>query len=280
MDSKKLNAFLLIVKYKNFSRAAEQLNYTPSALSHIADSLEAELGVKLFNRTRKGVEITPEGELLCKKFLSLKKAETDLFETANKLSAQNQKTLKIGTYSSIALQVLPKLIKEFKQIMPNVKIEILVDDYLQECLDEKRADIVFGVKEAVKENFVALFEDEFVAAVPQNTFLNKDTAFLKDLYKYPFICPAEPFLDSYLNYNNFSEVIPLNSVENDSALYMVRENLGVTILPRLSTGNCPAGVKILKLEPSLSRTIGIAYNKKTALAPCKEFANTAIKFYK
>ena len=280
MDSKKLNAFLLIVKYKNFSRAAEQLNYTPSALSHIADSLEAELGVKLFIRTRKGVEITNEGEILCKKFSVLKKAQDDLFDTANKLSAQNQKTLKIGTYSSIALQVLPKLIKKFKQTMPNVKIEILVDDYLQRCLDEKKVDIVLGVKEALKENFIPLFEDKFVAAVPQNTFSNKDTAHLKELYSHPFIQPTEPFLDNYLNYDNFKEIIPLNSVENDSALYMVKENLGVTIMPKLSTDNCPAGVKILKLEPSLSRIIGLSYNKKTALAPCKEFANTAIKFYK
>ena len=280
MDSKKLNAFLLIVKYKNFSRAAEQLNYTPSALSHIADSLEAELGVKLFIRTRKGIEITKDGEILYQKFLNLKSAENDLFNAANKLNRNNQKKLKIGTYSSIALQVLPKLIKNFKQKMPNVKIEILVEDNLQDFINEKKADIALGDEAAFKNNFTPLFKDDFVAVVPQNTFKNKSSILLNDLYQYPFICPVEESLDNYLNYNMFKEIIPLNSVENDSALYMVKENLGVTILPKLSTANCPLGVKILKLEPPLSRTIGISYDKKSAFNPCKEFANTAIKFYK
>ena len=64
MDTLKIKAFLLVVKHKNFSLAAKELSYTPSALSHIADSLENELGVKLFNRTRKGVEITEDGKML------------------------------------------------------------------------------------------------------------------------------------------------------------------------------------------------------------------------
>ena len=60
-----------MAKYKNFSLAAKELSYTPSALSHIADSLENELGVKLFIRTRKGVEITDDGKMLYEKFLKI-----------------------------------------------------------------------------------------------------------------------------------------------------------------------------------------------------------------
>ena len=46
MDTVRIKAFLLAVKYGSFSKAAEELSYTPSALSHIADAMEEETGAK------------------------------------------------------------------------------------------------------------------------------------------------------------------------------------------------------------------------------------------
>ena len=67
MDTTRIKAILLAAKYKNLSRAAEEFSYTPSALSHMADALEAELGVKLLLRTRAGVSLTEAGEQLKEK---------------------------------------------------------------------------------------------------------------------------------------------------------------------------------------------------------------------
>ena len=49
------------VNHKNFSKAAEEYSYTPSAFSHMAHSLNEELGVVLFKRTPTGIELTAEG---------------------------------------------------------------------------------------------------------------------------------------------------------------------------------------------------------------------------
>ena len=90
MDTLKIKAFLLVSKYKNFSLAAKELSYTPSALSHIADSLENELGVKLFNRTRKGVEITEDGKKLYDYFLKVAKAEEELHKASASIRGENE----------------------------------------------------------------------------------------------------------------------------------------------------------------------------------------------
>ena len=75
MDTLKVKLFLLVEKYKSFSAVANDFSYTPSAISHMADSLERELGVKLFYRTNKGVNLTDDGRKLYDGFLALSKAE-------------------------------------------------------------------------------------------------------------------------------------------------------------------------------------------------------------
>ena len=78
METSKIKGLLLAAKYQSLSRAAEEFSYTPSALSHIADALEEELGVKLLSRTHAGVSLTEEGILLKEKMEAVLRAEDEL----------------------------------------------------------------------------------------------------------------------------------------------------------------------------------------------------------
>ena len=62
METQKIKAILLAAEKKSLSAAAEELSYTPSAMSHMADALEEELGVKILERTRMGVELSEAGK--------------------------------------------------------------------------------------------------------------------------------------------------------------------------------------------------------------------------
>jgi DNA-binding transcriptional LysR family regulator len=64
MDTLKVKVFLQIAQHKSFSKVARDLSYTPSALSHMADALEKELKLQLFERTYRGVELTEAGRKL------------------------------------------------------------------------------------------------------------------------------------------------------------------------------------------------------------------------
>ncbi len=64
MQSQHVEYFLALAKYKNFSLAAERLYISQPSLSKHIRTLEDELGFKLFHRTNRGVELTPEGEIM------------------------------------------------------------------------------------------------------------------------------------------------------------------------------------------------------------------------
>jgi len=277
VDTIKIKAFLLTAKYKSFSRAAQDLSYTPSALSHIADSLEHEIGVKLFDRSRHGVGLTEAGEYLYEKFAAVLEAEEKLYKAAAALSENRERSLKIGTYSSIALHVLPRILHSFKQAYPMVDTQILVDDHMHNWLENGTADLILADDTLAQDNYHPLMEDEYVAVVPKGEFANRKVISLDELYAHSFIRPNEAYLDNFFTYSNFKEVIRVSSIENDSIVYMVKENIGVTVLPKLSMSNCPAEVKVLKLKPRLSRTIGIAYNKRNCTWACEQFVRHITK---
>lgn len=271
MDTLKIKAFLLVSKYKNLSLAAKELSYTPSALSHIADSLENELGVKLFIRTRKGVELTEDGKKLHGYFLNLAKAEEKLYAVSADIRGEKEAELKIGAFSSLALHILPEILYGFKQKYPQIKVTILVDDNMQNWLNDGLADIILADEPLGTENFYPLFDEEYVAVVKEDSFKDIYEIDAHKLYSNSYIRPNEEFLDNYFDYDRFPEVIPVNSVENDTVLYMVKEGLGVTVVPKMSADNCPKGLKTLKIKPTVKRTVGVAYNKDSCSLICEKF---------
>ena len=82
MEVIKARALLCAIKNRSLKKAAEELDYTPSAMSHMADSIEEELKVKILVRTHKGITLTKEGEKLLPFFEALVKAEDSLISNA------------------------------------------------------------------------------------------------------------------------------------------------------------------------------------------------------
>ena len=279
MDSTKAKAFLLVDKYKSFSKAAEELSYTPSAVSHIADSLEEELGIKLFNRTKRGVEITEEGVKLKEKFKAFLEAEENLLKSAGLLLKKQKYSLKIGAFSSISLYILPEILQSFKKAYPHIETTILVDDYMHDWIENNTADVIFADEMLGVKNCFTFMEEEFVAVVPENEFKGTDTVDLAELYSHPLIYTEDEALESYVDLSRFKEVIPVKSIENNSALYMVKEGIGVTILPKLVAENFANGIKFLRLIPQKTRTIGILYDKKNHNKACEYFVSHLKKNY-
>lgn len=271
MDTLKIKLFLLVEKYKSFSAVAEAFSYTPSAISHMADALEAELGIQLFARTNKGVELTDDGRRLYGSFLSLEQAEDALLKEATALASQNKQLLRIGTYPSIALSFLPGILQSFKQEFPMVKAAITVDDHMQDWVKKGVVDVILADHLSKDDLWQPLLEDAYVAVVPESDFPRETEAHVDDLYGHTLIKSTEILLESYLDFSRFRDIIAVNSVEDNSLIYMVREKLGIAIVPRLSIRSLPEGVKALRLLPEIKRTIGIIYDPKRASWACERF---------
>ncbi len=277
MDTQKVKLFLLVEKNKSFSAVANEFQYTPSAISHMADALEAELGVKLFHRTNKGVHLTDDGREMYDKFLAMASAEEALLEKATAMAVQRKHVLRIGTYSSIALYFLPGILQNFKKKFPTVKTTITVEDDMQDWLKKGVVDVILADHLMANNQWHPLLEDEYVAVVPESEFADQSEVHVKDLYEYTLIKAREVLLDNYLDYSKFRDIIDVKSIEDNTLIFMVKEKLGVTILPGLSIHALPKGVKALKLTPELKRTIGVIYDPKRASWACEQFVQHVTK---
>ena len=78
MDTAKVKMLFAAIECGSLSRAAQDFSYTPSAFSHMLASFEQSLGVRILERSAKGVTLTPEGEMLLPKFKRLLAAHTRL----------------------------------------------------------------------------------------------------------------------------------------------------------------------------------------------------------
>lgn len=115
MSITKYQMFLKTAACGNFSKAAQALNFTQSGVSHAVQSLEEELGVTLLSRNRGGVVLTADGRAVLPKIEKLCTAHHALMQTVEGLKNMDSGLVKIGTFSSVSAQRLPRILKGFEQ---------------------------------------------------------------------------------------------------------------------------------------------------------------------
>lgn len=123
MDITYLKSFYTTAGCNSISKAAKELHLTQPGLSIQLQSLESSLGKTLFNRSNKGVELTPEGQIVFKYAKAILALESNMYEDFKNLANQ-QKHLTLGACTSLADYALPCSAYTFQQIHPNIDIHI------------------------------------------------------------------------------------------------------------------------------------------------------------
>ena len=278
METSKIKGLLLAAKYQSLSRAAEEFSYTPSALSHIADALEEELGVKLLSRTHAGVSLTEEGILLKEKMEAVLRAEDELRIAATAIAGTQSSILRIAAYSSISTYLLPQIVKRFKKENPDVRVSITVVDTLRGWLENDAVDVVFGDLSAIGESeYVIIMKDPYVAVLSEGMLPGRRSVRREELYSYPYISTNEGVLHRYFDEERFTEILHVDSADDAAVLSLVKEGMGVAVLTSLATRKHIKGVRTVALSPKISRSIGFAYRMKN---PATERFLTFMKGYK
>ncbi|TDO99997.1 LysR family transcriptional regulator [Marinomonas balearica] len=124
MEIGELITFIRVAELESFSEAAEKLFLTQPAISKRIASLESTLGVKLFDRIGRKVQLTEAGERLLPK---ARKVSNDLDDIKRSMTLQMDDIsglLRISTSHHIGLHRLPKLLKQFQHTYPNAQIDI------------------------------------------------------------------------------------------------------------------------------------------------------------
>lgn len=280
MNLQKYLAFVKTVEYGSFTKAAEVLSYSQSGISRMIGDLEQEWGIVLLERGKKGVRLTSNGTRLYPFARGLCAEYEKLRAEVEELNGLQSGLIRIGTFSSVAICWLPKIIQKFQEDYPNIDYELLLGDYreIEEWILEGRVDCGFVPLPVTSKELDTelLGQDHMLAVLPLNHPLAKREVF-----------PMEAFNDApfmLLEKDNNTEVAELleqhhvkpkvkfKTWDDHAIMSMVEKGLGISLLPELILEKVSYQIAVKPLDITVPRNIGIAMrDRQNASLTVKRF---------
>jgi len=273
MNVLQYEALVKTLECGTLSKAAEEMGYTQSGLSRMINSMEEQLGLKLVERDRAGVRLTPEGEIIMPYIRGVLYAQKNLDEAVGQINGRQLGLVRIGTFNSASAQWLPGMIKEFSEEHPDVRFELIhgTDEETSGLTESGRLDITFTdypTKYQLEEDF--LISDPIVcifAADDPNA--NRKSISLKELESLPYVALNEGVDDEITRILAASKT-ELNArfVESDdhAVVAMVEQGLGTSLMSEMMLQGFDANIKQVPLDPPAYRKLGIACRDKERLS--------------
>lgn len=286
MESARCKAFLKSVELGSFRAAADELGYTPSAVSQLVAALEKELGVSLLARSKKGVTVTSEGSRFVPLVRSFIARETDIYQLASELRGMSVGDLAIAAYPSVATTWLPEIVRRFQQSYPGVQISIMegVRPEIFRHLDLHEADMGFmAYAEPMNYEWIPLAEEKMIAVIPEDHPLADAQSYpIKDCEDDSFIMTSwgqdKEVMDIFRK-NGVTPNIKYTTYDTPATLAMVRMGLGVSFVNELSAQYWNDHLVKLPLDPPETVTFGIVLTSEEHMTmAAKKFLNYAVKF--
>lgn len=286
MTLAKYQALLSVVEQGSFTRAAEELECTQSAVSHSIDSLERELGFALVRRSRAGVRLTGEGERLMPAVRNLLNSAEQLKQTVSDIRGLNEGTVRIGAFTSVAVHWLPGVLKAFQADFPRVEFMLKNGDYydVEQWLLDGSIDVGFvNVPCALNCECIPLMEDRLLAVLPLGSRFESYPRFpLTECENEPFISLLESSDQDSRRALEAAGVKPnvrFYTKDDYAIIAMVENGLGMSIMPELLLKGRTERVRVLPVIPEAKRTIGLAIAAGDRAGPAtRRFADYVVKF--
>ena len=286
MESARCKAFAASVDTGSFTKAAERLNYTPSGVCQLVNALEKEFGFPLLLRDKKGVRPTADGEKILAVIRDFLQQEERLVQMAAEINGLAVGQITIGAYSSIATHWLPPVIKGFQEAYPRIEIHMMegTRPENEEWLANKLVDMAFfSYKKPMEYYWIPLADDPLVAVLPPSHPMAHEEVYpLKNCVFEKFIMPGLGRDDDtweMFNQNHLTPQIAFSTLENFSALAMIEQGMGMSIMNSLITQRWNCDVVKLPLDPPQSIQLGIAIpmSKKNISPAAVRFIEYAVQ---
>ena len=276
METEYLNNFVVLAKTGNFSEAANALFISQSTLSKRIHKVESILGVTLFNRTTKHVELSEFGKVYLNYAKQILMIEEQCLQEINNMLPHEKKTLKIGSIPSMSNYGITELISEFMQTR-NISVHVITGQSgkLEKSLLQNQCDFAFIRQvhdlgnQFIKKKYMS---DTLVAVLPKGHPLSElPSLSIAQLRKEQFVLqPANsrPYNNciAICKKHGFSPNVIFTDSQIDNILNFVEKGLGISLLmEKLVTYLDYDKVKIVKISPAVTTDITLCYNKNLLL---------------
>jgi len=283
---KQLRYFDALARALHFGRAAEMCSVTQPALSMQIQEFEASLGLSLLERTRSGVQLTPQGAEVARRAASILSDVRDLIDTAHTTAAILSGGLRLGVIPSLAPYLLPPLLPLLRDAHPDLELhvrETQTHALLQELSDGKLDVLLLAlpVRHGDIET-IEIFEDRFLLAMPPQAELSKPVLATPELVEQERLLLLEEghcLRDQALTYCQLQQSQAINTFGASSLstlVEMVSAGLGVTLLPEIAVPMEMRGRSLSLMrfeEPQPVRKLGLVW--RTTSPRKKDFKQLA-----
>jgi len=278
---RQLRVFVAVSRYGSFSRAGESIGLSQSAVSHSMKELEAEMGVRLLDRTTREVALTDAGLRLANRVEPLLDELHAMLLDTRSFGTQHNGRVRIASSQTISAQLMPQCIASGALQYPDIRV-LLRDQAQQLVLNSVRnAEVDFGIvidpgentdldcEPILHEPFLMMCrEDHPLAALPVVKWqaLNGQKLVLQD-----YASGSRILIDGALKAQKVKAEI-VQEIGHPATLFpMVEAGIGISVIPALALPG-PEGSKLVvkSLVPEINRVLMLVKRKNRSLSPAAQ----------
>ena len=276
-----IRAFLKIAETRNFTRAANDLHVSQSALTVQVQQLEESLGVRLFDRNKRGVTLTAAGKDVFGPLQRLFNDAQTIVEHARDLSSASTGFVSIAALPTVCAGPLPELVRSFLESHPGIRVQIsdVIAERVREAVLKREVDFGIGTLHGRDAELRAtpLFQDRLVVfAPPGHPLSEKRAVTLREASAHGLILPGRASsvreaVEAIAHRERLLLDIRYETNFMPTALAFVRANLGIAILPETAAGTDTSDIVIVPFNNRFSnRQIELLQRRDATLSPASE----------
>lgn len=265
----KYDVVLDVSRTGSFTKTAKNLSYSQSAVSQAIKTFETEMGFPIFKRTNSGVELLPAAHDVIKSLKIINLENEKLHRISDAMTKSESGTVRLGIFFSFAIIYLPKMLKEFTKLHPNIKFEIFTgnQDEIRDKLEHGDIDVAFTSKYSVTDfTYDEILKDELVAVLPVDHPLSSMISLsIHDYENLTYVLSGEKFdfeIGRIVNSLNINPNHTLEISDEMVALKLIEAGFGVGIFSKFFLDSIPthANVAIRPFKEHYYRSLVIATN--------------------
>lgn len=259
-----------LLKYSNYSKAAESLYISQPYLTQVIKRIEVELDCQIINRSELPYRLTEQGKIYYDYLGSLETAHSSMRRQITAMSDMNKQTIKIGILPSIGTYLIPLFLPQFLALYPDCQIELIEDfpENNERRLLKGEVDFLIGQNSSnLSPNLLAVSwgKHGYLAIIPKSCHLyQKDIAFIEqgsiaveELLRQKLVLTSKGSairaqVDHLLSIYKIKPDIVIESSEVGTVKRLAMEDVGITFVPRsLLVEPCPQKYNVYKLPLEL-----------------------------
>lgn len=273
MNLTQLRSLIAVAETGSFTAAAGSVGITQSGMSQALAALEENLGVKLLVRQRHGVDLTAFGERALDHARAAFAHLEAIRQEAAKAAGDETGSIRIAAFPSVFATVLPPLLGRFRSLHPGVELVVLETDdrEVEIWLETGCVDLGVVLNPPPDSAVVLIGHDAWIGVLPATHRLGRrGTLSLADLAVEPFVLATG---GCHVHARTLAEAAGLSLTDvrievRDwaSAIALVREGVGVSLVPESTLPEKRKGLRTVRLDPPLFRRFGLKKSSARSLS--------------